>query len=168
MNGQSFCPIEKIRSNFVTCCQVILQVEKLQTKEKICYIKRPDQIRQVCPLLYSEHKEADHIIASHDKYASGNDNNENSSTTIVADDTDIFIFLIRIPCYCRSILYFCRGTSSSKAGITYHNVSAAASEFGESIYKILPSFLALTGSSFTITFYRRSKIQIFQKILTQT
>ena len=25
------------------------------TKEKICYIKRPDQIRQVCPLLYSEH-----------------------------------------------------------------------------------------------------------------
>ena len=143
-------------------------MEKLQTKEKICYFKCPDQIRQVCPLLYSEHKEADHRIASHDKYASSNDNNENSSTTIVADDTDIFILLIRILCYCRSILYFCRGTSSSKTGITYHNFSAASSEFGESLYKILPSFLVLIGSNFTKTFYRRSKIQIFKKILTQT
>ena len=49
------------------------------TKEKICYIKHPGQIRQVCPLLYSEHKEACHRIASHAKYASDNDNNEKSS-----------------------------------------------------------------------------------------
>ena len=120
----------------VTATEKVLFV----TKEKICYIKRPNQIRQVCPLLYSEHKEADHRIASHAKYVSDNDNNENSSITIVADDTDIYILLIRIACYCCSILYSCQGTSSSKAGITYHNVSAAASEFGESICKILPSF----------------------------
>ena len=137
------------------------------TKEKICYVKRPDQIRQVCPLLRSEHKEAGDRIASHAKYGSENDNNGNSSITIVADDTDIYIVLIRIACYCRSILYFRQGTSSSKAGITYHNFSAAASEFGESIGKILPSFHALTGSDFTKTFYRRSKIQSFKKMLTQ-
>ena len=77
------------------------------------------------------------------------------------------ILLIRIACYCRSILYFRQGTSSSKADITYHNVSAAASEFGESICKILPSFHALTGSDFTKTFYRRSKIQSFKNMLTQ-
>ena len=69
-------------------------------------------------------------------------------------------------CYCCSILYLCQGTSSSKAGITY-NVSAAASEFGESICKILPSFHALIGSDFSKTFYCCSKIQSFKKLLTQ-
>ena len=124
-------------------------------------------MRQVCPLLYSEHKEANHRIASHAKYASDNNNNENCSITIFADDTGIYMRLIRIACYCRSILYFRQGTSSSKAGITYHNVSAAASEFGESVCKILPSFHALTGSDFRKTFYRRSTIQSFKKMLTQ-
>ena len=65
------------------------------------------------------------------------------------------------------MLYFRQVTSSSKAGIIYHNVSAAASEFGESLCKILSSFHALTGSDFTKTFYRRSKIQSFKKMLTQ-
>ena len=48
MNGQSFCPIEKISFNFVTFWQIILQVREIATekvlfvtKEKICYIKRP-------------------------------------------------------------------------------------------------------------------------------
>ena len=100
---------------------------------------------------YLEHKKADHRIANHAKYASDNDNNENSSIPIVVDDTGIYILLIRIACYCRSILYFRQGTSSNKAGITYHNVSAAASEFGESICKILLSFHALTVSDFTKT-----------------
>ena len=151
----------------VTSGEIATKKVLFATKEKICYIKRPDQIRQVCPLLYSEHKEADYRIASHAKYASDNDNNENSSITFVADDTDVYILLIRIACYCRSILYFRQGTSSSKAGITYHNVSTAANEFGESMCKILPSFHALTGSDFTKTFYRLSKIQSFKKILTQ-
>ena len=136
-------------------------------KENICYIKRPNQIHQVCPLLHSKHKEADQRIASHAKYASNNDNNENSSITFVADDTVIYILLIRIVCYCRSILLFRLGISFSKAGITYHNVSVAATEFCESICKIPSSFHALTGSDFTKTFYRRSKIPSFKKMLTQ-
>ena len=150
-------------ADYFTSGEVATEKVLFGTKEKIFYIKRLDQIRQVCPLLYSEHKEADHRIASHAKYASDNDNNENISITIVADDTDIYILFITIACYCRSRLYFRQGTSSSKAGITYHNVSAAASEFGESICKILPSFPALTGSDFTKTFYRRSEIQTFKK-----
>ena len=154
-------------TDYFTSGEIATEKVVFVTKEKICYIKRADQIRQVFSLLYSEHKEEDHRIANHAKYVSDNDNNENSSITIVTDDTDIYILLIRISCYCRSILYFRQGTSSSKAGVTYHNVSAAASEFGESICKILPSFHALTGSDFSKTFYRRSKIQSFKKMLTQ-
>ena len=154
-------------ADYFTSGEIATEKVLFLTKEKICYIKRPDQIRLVCPLLYSEHKEADHRMASHVKYANDNDNNENSSITIVVDDTDIYMFLIRITCYCRSILYFRQGTSSSKAGITYHNVSATASEFGESICKTLPSFHALTGSDFSKTFYRLSKIQSFKKMLTE-
>ena len=148
-------------ADYFTSGEIATEKVLFVTKEKLCYIKRPDQIRQVCPLLYSEHKETDHRKASHAKYASDNDNNENSSITIVADDTDICILLIRIAFYCRSILYFRQGTSTSKAGITCHNVSAAASEFGESICKILPYFHALTRSDFTKTFYRCSKIKSF-------
>ena len=33
MNGQSFCPIEQTSFSFVTCWQIILQVEKLQLKK---------------------------------------------------------------------------------------------------------------------------------------
>ena len=75
--------------------------------------------------------------------------------------------MIRVACDCRYILYFQHGTSLSKAGITYHNVSAAASELDESICRILPSFHALTGSDFTKTFYRHSKIQSFKKMITR-
>ena len=150
-------------ADYFTCGEIATEKVLFVTKEKICYIKRLDQIHHACPLLYSEYKEADHRIASHAKYVSDNYSNVNSSITIVADDTDIDILLIRIACYCRSILHFHQGTSSSKAGITYHNVSAAASEFGESTCKILPSFHALTWSDFTKTFYRLSKIQSSKK-----
>ena len=132
----------------------------------MCYIKRPDQIRQVCPLLHSEHKEVDHRISCHAKYASDTDNNENSLIVIAVYDADIYILLIRRACYCRSTLYFRQGTSTSKAGNTYH-VLAAASVFGESICKIISSFHALTGSDFTTNLCRRSKKQSFKKMLTQ-
>ena len=100
--------------DYFTSGEITTEKKLEKGKKKICYIKRPDQIRQVCPLLYSEHKEADHGIVSHAKYANDNDNNENSSITIVADDTDIYILLIRIACYCRSILYFSRDTLPAK------------------------------------------------------
>ena len=121
----------RLLAGYFTSGEITTEKVLFGKKEKNCYIKRPDQIHQVCPLMYWEHKEADHRIASHAKYASDNDNNEYSSITTFADDTDIYVLLIRITCYCRSSLYFRQGTSSNKAGITYHNVSAAASGFGE-------------------------------------
>ena len=90
-------------ADYFTSGEIATEKVLFVTKEKICYIKRPDQIRQVCPLLYSKYKEADHRIASHAKYVSDNDNNENTSITIVADDTDIYILMIRIACYCHYI-----------------------------------------------------------------
>ena len=52
-------------AGYFTSGEIATEKVLFVTKEKICYIKRPDQIRQVCPLLYSEHKEADHRIASY-------------------------------------------------------------------------------------------------------
>ena len=151
-------------ADYFTSGEIATEKVLFVTKGKICYINGPDQIRQICPLLYSEHKEAYYRIANNAKYASDNDNNENSSITIAADDTDIYILLIRIACYCRSILYLRQGISSSKPGITYHNVSVPASEFGESICEILPSFHAFTGSDFTKTFYRRQKYKASKNV----
>ena len=62
-------------------------------------------------------------------------------------------------------IYFRKGTSSSKQGITYHNVTALANELGNDICNVLPAFHALTGSDFTRTFYRRSKIQSLKKLM---
>ena len=43
-----------------------------------------------------------------------------------------------------------------------------ANDFSKSIYNILLSFHGVAGSDFTKTFYRRSKIQSFKKLLTQS
>ena len=69
--------------DYFTSGEVATEKVLFVTKENICYIKRPDQIRQVCPLLYSEHKEADHRIASMQVIM--------IIMKIVADDTDIYI-----------------------------------------------------------------------------
>ena len=61
-------------------------------------------------------------------------------------------------------MYFRQGTSSSKQGITY-NVPALANELGNDICNVLPAFHAPTGSDFTRTFYRRSKIHSFKKLM---
>ena len=93
------------------------------TKEKLCYIKLPNQVCEEYLSALSEHKGADHITVYDAKYASNRDENEGSAIYIVAYDTDIYILLCSIY-HCWSGLYFCRGTSSTKTGITYHNFSA--------------------------------------------
>ena len=52
-------------ADYFTSGEIATEKILFVTKEKNCYIKHPGQIRQVCPLLYSEHKEACHRIASH-------------------------------------------------------------------------------------------------------
>ena len=78
---------------------------------------------------------------------------------MVADDTDVYILLLYACPSTDVTLYFRQGTKSSKAGISYHNITALGGMLGQRICNILPSFHALTGSDFTRTFFRRSKIQ---------
>ena len=68
---------------------------------------------------------------------------------------------------CNEILYFRQGTTSSRNGITYHNVTSLSSQLGEKICAILPAFHSLTGSDFTKPFFGRSKINSFKKLLSK-
>ena len=110
-NRKSKLQLCNLLADYFTSGEIATEKVLFVTKENICYIKLPGQIGQVCLFLYSEHKEADHRIASHAKFGSDNDDNEDNSITIVAEDTDIYMPLIRIACYCRSILYFRQCTS---------------------------------------------------------
>ena len=85
----------------------------------------------------------------------------------MADDTDAFILLLHVSINCNEALYFRQGTTSSRDGITYHNVTSLSSHLGEKICAILPAFYSLTGSDFTKTFFRRSKINSFKKLLSK-
>ena len=96
--------------------------------------------------LYTQnHKIADNRKAYYANYASDRDDNESKAICIVADDTDIYILLCSIAYYCRSVLYLRQGTSSTKTGITYHSVSALASELGEVLYEVFPSSMLILG-----------------------
>ena len=125
-------------------------------------MRQVDGTRVVVPDLFSSHLEADDRIALHANYASS----PGTSVCVVANDTDVFILLLYIASGCVSTLYFRQGTTKSKAGVTYHNVTELASFIGNDICKILPPFHALTGSDFTKPFYRRSKINSFKKIIS--
>ena len=105
------------------------------------------------------HREADHRLAFHAKCSA----DSGDSVCVVADDTDVYILLIFISNQANGTIYFGQGTSSSKQGITDHNVATIANELGNDICNFFPAFHALTGSDFTRTFYQRSKIQSFKK-----
>ena len=83
----------------------------------------------------------------------------------VTDDNDVYILLLFISNQANGTIYFQQSTSSSKQEITYHNVTTLANELGNDICNVLPAFHALTGSDFTRTFYRRSKIPSFKKLM---
>ena len=78
------------------------------------------------------------------------------SVCVVADDTDVFILLLHVSISCNETLYFRQGTTSSRDGITFHNVTSLSSQLGEKICDILPAFHSLTGSNFTKPFFGRS------------
>ena len=85
----------------------------------------------------------------------------------MADDADVFILLLHVSINCNKILYFRQGTTSSRDGITYHNITLLSSQLGEKIFAILPAFDSLTGSDFTKPFFGRSKINSFKKLLSK-
>ena len=89
------------------------------------------------------------------------------SVSVVADDADVFILLPHVSINCNKTLYFRQGTTSSRDGITYHNITLLSSQLGEKIFAILPAFDSLTGSDFTKPFFGRSKINSFKKLLSK-
>ena len=86
----------------------------------------------------------------------------------MADDTDVFIILLHVSISCNETLYFRQDTTSSRDGITHHNVSSLSSQLREKICAILPAFHSLTGSDFTKPFFGRSKITSFKKLLSKS
>lgn len=101
-------------------------------------------------------------LASHCIYAA---ESTSKPVCIVAEDTDVYILLLHFSSLTKEKIYFRQGTKSSKAGITYHNVTVLAETLGLDICNILPAFHALTGSDYTNPFFRRSKIRSFKKLL---
>ena len=89
------------------------------------------------------------------------------SACVVADDTDVFILLLDVSINCNETLYCHQGTTSSRDGIIYHNVTSLSSQLGEKICAILPAFHSLTGSDFTKPFFGRSQISSFKKSLSK-
>ena len=107
------------------------------------------------------HREANHRLAFHSNCSAAS----GDSVCVVADDTDVYILLLFISNQANGTIYFRQGTSSSKQGITYHNFTAFANELGNNVCNVLLTFHAPTGSGFTRTFYRKSKIQSFKKLM---
>ena len=83
------------------------------------------------------------------------------SVYVVADDTDVFTLLLHVSISCNETLYFRQCTTSSRDGITYHNVTSLSNQLGEKICAILLAFHSFTGSDFTKPFFERS----FKKLL---
>ena len=85
----------------------------------------------------------------------------------MADDTDVFILLLHASVNCNDTLYFHQSTTSSRDGVTYHNVTSLSSQLGEKICAILPVFHSFTGSDFTKLLFGRSQINSFKKLLSE-
>ena len=92
------------------------------TKEKKCFVKYANQVAIENPELFSMHREADHRLAFHAKCSA----DSADSACVVAHDTDVYVLLLFISNQANGTIYFRQGTSSSKQGITYHNVTALA------------------------------------------
>ena len=85
----------------------------------------------------------------------------------MADDTDVFILLLHVSVNYNETLHFRQSTTSSRDGITYHNVTSLSSQLEEEICAIIPVLYSLTGCDFTKPFFGRSKINSFKKLLSK-
>ena len=74
-------------------------------------------------------------LAFHSKFAA---NTTNESVSVITDNTDVYILLLRIAPSCDATLYFRQANKSSKAGITYHNVTALANKLEDRILQHPP------------------------------
>ena len=86
-------------ADYFTSGEIAIEKLLFVTKEKIVTLNAQIKYPKFLHYCTQNIKKTDHRIASHANYASDNNNNENSSITTVADDTDVYILLIRIACY---------------------------------------------------------------------
>ena len=100
-------------------------------KEKKCFVKYAKQVAIKKPELFSMFRVVDHRLAFHAKCSA----DSGDSVCVVADDTDVYILVLFISNQANGTIYFRQGTSSSKQGITYHNVTALAYKLGNDICK---------------------------------
>ena len=154
--------ITQLLANFLLSGESDIEKDIFVTKGSLCmYLPQDASHPSVeVPELHSSQKEADPRLALHAVYATA----RHTGTCVVADDTDVYILLIFVADKCTFNLYFRQGTTSSKEGITYHNVKALANHLGEQICKCLPAFHVLTGSDYTQPFFGRSKFCCFKKM----
>jgi hypothetical protein len=155
--------ITQLLADYVLSAESDIRKEVYVTKGNQCMYLSADMSLPATevPELQSHHKEADPRLALHAVYATS----RHRGTCVVADDTDVYILMIFVAAECEGCLYFRQGTTSSKVGITYHNVKALADHLGEEVSKSLPAFHVLTGSDFTQPFLGRSKYRCFRKML---
>lgn len=133
------------------------------TKGKYCYYKEFNQPSITINELSSNHIEADQRLVSHLIFAS----REFKTVCVVADDTDVYVICLFAAKYCNGYIYFRQGTTNSKDGITYHDITAFAIQLGQSLCDVLPFFHVLTGSDYTYPFHRRTKVQAFKKMCSK-
>ena len=160
-NAKNKLSICKLLAEFFVSGEVYTEKNVFVTKEKKYFVKYANQVAIEKPEFFAMHREADHWLVFHANCSADN----GDSVCVVADDTDVCILLLFVSNQTNGTIYFRQGTSLSKQGITYHNVTAFANELGNDICNILPAFHALNSSDFTRTFYRRSKIQSFKKFM---
>ncbi len=153
--------ITHLLADFILSGESMIGKNVYVTKGSQCMYLAKDSSLPVTevPDLRSQHREADHRLAYHAVYAAS----KHSGVCVVADDTDVFVLLLYVSAKCESSLFFRQGTSSSRGGISYHNVKALAENLGDDICKQLPAFHALTGCDYTPPFYGSLKVPMFQE-----
>ena len=117
----------------------------------------------ICEELFSKHKEADQKVVSHAQFESERGYN----VCVVADDSDIFILLLSVAQSFQSYVYFRQGKSSDKDGIVYNEVNSLADHLGENVCTVLPAFHVLTGSDYTSTFFGKTKLTCFKRMISR-
>ena len=84
----------RLLAGYFTSGEIITEKVLFGKNEKNCYIKRPDQIRQVCPLMYSEHKEGpalpsfEEINQEQNNFDSLSDLNQERDTSALESDEE--------------------------------------------------------------------------------
>ena len=66
-NSKNKFQLCNLLADFFTTEHIVTDKKLFVAKEKLCYIKLPNQLSKECPSLHSEHKEADHRIAYYTK-----------------------------------------------------------------------------------------------------